>query len=68
MKTLENRMPELINELRTLSEGLSAYEQYTCDYVDNLSDVNYSVLKRAWRRADKKGDLPLARFVIKLLK
>ena len=68
MRTLESRMPELKKELINLANDLSAYERYSCDYIDNLSDLNYSVLKRAWRKADKKGNLSLANFVNSILK
>jgi len=68
MRTLESRIPAMITELVSLANTLTTYERYSCEYVENLSDVNYSVLKRAWRKADTKGDLSLSRFVNSLLK
>ena len=68
MTNLENRMPAMIKELKSLASGLSIYDRYSCEYIENLSDVNYSVLKRAWRKSDVNGDLTLSRFVNKLLK
>ena len=68
MTTLENRMPAMIEELVSLSNKLTSYERYSCEYIENLTDVNYSVLKRAWRKADTNGDLSLSRFVNSLLK
>jgi hypothetical protein len=68
MRNLESRIPGLIEELKLLANGLTMYDLYSCEYIDRLSDVNYSVLKRAWRKADNRGDLSLSRFVNKLLK
>ena len=68
MTNLKNRMPAMIKELKSLATGLSIYDRYSCEYVEELSDVNYSVLKRAWRKSDVNGDLTLSRFVNKLLK
>ena len=68
MRTLESRIPAMTEELIILASGLSMYERYSCEYVENLNDVNYSVLMRAWRKADVKSDLTLSRFVNKLLK
>lgn len=68
MRNLETRMPAMINELKALTSGLSMYDRYSCEYIEDLSDVNYSVLKRAWRKSDVNGDLSLSSFVNKLLK
>ena len=68
MRTLESRIPAMITELVTLANGVSMYERYSCEYIENLSDVNYTVLKKAFRKADLNGDLSLSRFVNNLLR
>ena len=68
MRTLESRILGMTEELITLASGLTMYERYSCEFIENLSDVNYAVLKKAWRKADSNGDLSLSRFVNKLLK
>lgn len=68
MRTLESRIPAMITELVSLANTLTMYERYSCEYIENLSDVSYSVLKRAWKKADVNGGLSLSRFVNSLLK
>ena len=68
MKTLESRIPAMITELVNLANGLSMYQRYSCEYIEELSDVNYTVLKKAFKKANAKGNLTLSGFVNKLLK
>ena len=68
MRTLESKIPAMKNELINLANSVSMYERYSCNYIEQLSDVNYSVLKRAYKKADTKGDLTLSKYVNTLLK
>ena len=61
------RTAAMIEELNTLANSVTMYQRFACDFIENLSDVNYSVLKRAWRKADIKGNLSLAKFTRSLL-
>ena len=58
----------MITELVTLANSVSMYDRYSCEYIENLSDVNYTVLKKAFRRADTNGDLSLSSFTNSLLR
>lgn len=68
MRTLESRMPAMITELVTLANSVSMYERYSCEYIEELSDVNYTILKKAFRRANVNGDFSLSRFTNSLLR
>jgi hypothetical protein len=68
MRTLESKIPAMITELVTLANSVSMYDRYSCEYIENLSDVNYTVLKKAFRRADTNGDLSLSSFTNSLLR
>jgi len=68
MRTLQNRMPEMIKELVELANSSSMYERYACNYIENLTDVNYSVFKRSFKKANKNGELTQSKYCNTLVK
>ena len=62
------RMQSMINELVMLANKASLYSRRSCDYIEQLSDVNYAVLKKSWRKADKNVYPSFSAYINKLIK